>query len=263
MFRVSGNSSSKGFGVVELMVSLGIFSVLSLLLFALFSKGVEAILSANAQQQAELSLNKTHFWLKRDLEQARPGQVRQKRVPSPGNGDAVWFLTAEDPLETNVDQKYKRELGSGSPLPQANILYYLIRPTDYANVSGGISAAVDPDPLNDFFAPHKFLVRKVIDRTPDPDDRESLLTNAEVDSYLTPPNDYTLQPFPTEANVVEYRLVADKMLSFQVLIDQSVVEVQTSALRIDEARKKMPLGNASLKSSPLTSHREARFVLHK
>lgn len=254
---------ANGFGLVELIVAVSIFSLLSVLLFTLFSKGTSALILANSRQQAQLSLNKAHSWLKRDLEQARPSQIRTKKVPAAGNGHAVWYLSAEDPGEANVDLKYKRDSATGAPIPQANVLYYLVRPSNYTTVSGGITAAIDPDPTNDFFAPHKFLIRKVIDRTPDPADREDLLTSTEVDAYLTAPTDYTLSPFAGEADVVDFRLIADKMLSFEVLLDQSVAEIKTSALRIDEARKRIQIGSASLKNDPLTSHREARFQLHK
>jgi len=248
---------------VELLISLGIFSLISVLLFSLFNRGTKAILGANARQQAQLSLNKSHSWLQRDLEQSNPRQIDSKKMPVAGQGDAVWFLTAEDPLETDPNLKFKRVDGTGSPLYQANVLYYLVRPSDYSKIADGLLPDLDPDPTADFFAPHKFLIRKVIDRTPDPADKESLLTQAEVDSYLTAPVDYTLTPFESEKDVVDYRLIADKMLSFEVLLDQSVAEIKTSALRIDEARRSEAIGKVSFKNHPLTSHRLARFQLRK
>ena len=251
----------RGFGLLEVLVSVGIFGFLSGILFLLFGKGTAAIRMASSRQQAQLSLNKAHFWLKRDLEQADPARIRRKRISIPGGGDAVWFLTAMDPAESDPDRQYKRHPETGRPRFQANVLYYLVRPTDYSRVSGGLVAGVDTDPDGDFFAPHKFLVRKLIDRTPNPDDTESLLTSTEVDAFITSPIDYTLAPFDSEPDVAEHRLVADKLLSFQVLLDQSVVEVKTSAVRLDEARRAVALGSVSLRNNPLTSHREARFYL--
>ena len=128
-----------------------------------------------------------------------------------------------------------------------------------------MTPGIDPDPLNDFYAPHKFLIRKIIDRTPgDPDTPELLLTSAEVDSYLTAPDDYNLASLGSEGNVEEVRIIADKMLSFEVSLDQTVLRVNSSALKIDEARKSIPqLGNVSLRNHPLTTHRQARFILRK
>ena len=243
---------------------MGIFSVLLVLLFSVFAQGTRAIELANARQQAELSLNKTQFWLERDLAQTRPSQLNTKRITAAGNGDALWFLSADDPNDNDPSSRFKREEATGAPIPQVNILYYLIRPSNYAKVSDGLLAAIDPDPTNDFYAPHKFLIRKIIDRTPgDPDTAELLLTSGEVDGYITAPADYNLSTLNSEADVEEARLIADKMLSFQVRLDQSVLEVSTSALRIDQARKQVPIGTVSLKTHPLTTYRLARFQLRK
>ena len=260
-----GNSLRRGVTLVELMVALGIFGLLTVLLFTLFQRGTTAVALANAKHQAQLSLNKTPFWLERDLAETRPSQLNHKRVGSPGNGDALWFLSANDPTVTDLDTRYQREESTGTPIPQANILYYLIRPGNYSKVSNGMTPGIDPDPLNDFYAPHKFLIRKIIDRTPgDPDTPELLLTSAEVDSYLTAPDDYNLASLGSEGNVEEVRIIADKMLSFEVSLDQTVLRVNSSALKIDEARKSIPqLGNVSLRNHPLTTHRQARFILRK
>ncbi len=243
---------------MELMVTTLVFTFFIGLLFLLFDRGSRAVVSANARQQAELSLNKAHFLLQRDLQHADPAHLRHKRVPLPGNGDAIWFLSAEDPHESDPDKRFVRSAENGAPVFQSQILYYLIRPSNYSEVSGGMPAAVDPDPNSDFFAPHKFLVRKVIEV---PGKSQKLLTDMQIDDYITPPTDYSLSPFKTEPNVVDFRLVSDKLLSFEALLDQSVLEVRTSALRIDEARKSVPVGNLSLRDHPLTVHRTVRYEL--
>ena len=255
--------NQRGTTVVELMVSMVIFGGLSLILFALFSRGTKAVIASNAQHQAQLSLNKVHTWLKKDIEQADPRELDRKRVTIPGSGDAVWFLSADDPYNTDPNTRYIRSPETGKPIFQTVILYYLVRPADYDRVSSGYPAMVDPDPVADFYAPHKFLVRKVIDLEPDPAIPEKLPTPSEIEAYITQPQDHGLQPFPSEAGVTEFRLIADQMLSFEVIVHPSVIEVSTAALRIEEARKKSNIGNQSFKTSPLTEHRKARFQLRR
>lgn len=241
--------------LMELMVTTVLFSLFAGLLFLLFDRGSRAVLSANSRQQAEISLNKAHFWLQRDLEQADPAHLRHKRVSLPGNGDAIWFLSAENPSEFEPDKRFRHSPENGAPMFQSHILYYLIRPTDYQRVSGGLVAAIDPDPNSDFFAPHKFLIRKVINVP------EKLLTDTQIDDYITPPTDYSLSPFQSEPNVVDFRLISDKMISLEALLEQSVLEVRTSALRIEEARKSIPVGSISLREHPLSVHRTTRYEL--
>ena len=254
-------STARGAGttVPELLITVSIFSLLLILLFLVFSKGMEAVQASNARHQAQISLNKAHPWLSRDLPQADPGQIQHKRVASPsGNGDAVWFLSAEDPTESDPDLRFRRSGETGAPIYQTQILYYLIRPVNYSDVADGLTASIDPNPNNDFFAPHKFLIRKVIDTPSDP---ETLLSPSDIDAYITPPVDYSLSPFNTEANVLDYKLVSDKMLSFEVESDGTVVSVRASALRIDEARREIPVGTVSLEEHPLTVFREMAYKL--
>lgn len=249
----------RGVTIPELLVTISLFTILMAALFFLFHKGLRAVRTANAQQQAQISLNKAHFWLERDLQQADPQHLQHKRVASPaGNGDAVWFLSPEDPRQTDPDLRYGYGGENGAPVFQTQILYYLIRPVNYQEVSGGLPAAVDPDPNSDFYAPHKFLIRKVIDTPADP---ETLLSPSAIDDFITPPLDYTLSPFAGESSVIDYRLVSDKLLSFEVLADQRVVQVRTSALKIEEARRRISIGNRSLKDDPLTVFRETVYVL--
>lgn len=249
----------RGTTLTELMVTCLVFSLLLAVLFHLFRSGTQALLSTQARHQAQLSLNKVHEWLQRDLQQASSKQIAAKRVSAPaGNGDALWFLSAENPTESNPDLRFRHSVETGTPIFQSQILYYLVRPLNYSRVSGGLTAAVDPDPDSDFYAPHKFLIRKVIDR---PEDPEILASATEVDDFTTSPLDYTMTPLNLESNLLAYKLVSDNMLSFQVVIEGSTVLVRTSALKIDEARRRIAVGNISLKEQPLTVVREARYEL--
>lgn len=255
------SNRSRGASVIELVVAMAIFSVLSVIIFSLFKKGTTAVIVSNAQHNAQLSLNKAHTWLKRDIEQTSPKHIQRMRVPLAGNGDAVWFLSADEPGKTDPNTRYVRSRETGKPIYQTVILYYLIRPMDYSQVSSGYPAAIDPNPVADFYAPHKFLIRKVIDLQTDPTIPEVLPSPSVMADYMTQPQDYSLQPFPSEGAVVDYRLIADQMLSFQVQIHPTVIEVSTAALRIEEARKKASIGHRSFQNSPFVEYRQARFQL--
>ncbi len=249
----------RGISLAELLLSMGLFGMLMFLMFSLFQKGVEGLQTANARYDAERSLNKAQFWLRRDLEQARAGEVMVQQVALPDGGDAIWFLSAIDPTQTDPDLKFIHDPTSGAPVWQTNILYYLAKPTNYGQVSGGLNPLSDPDPTGDFYAPHKFLIRKVIN---DPaSDPETLLSASAIGSYITNPDDYRLSTFSSEANLVSYRLIADKLLSFQVGRIGSSIELNISAVHLEGAGRKVSLGNVSLKSHPLTRLRRARIEL--
>jgi hypothetical protein len=254
---------TRGGTLIEAMVTVGVFSILLVLIFVVFKKGFLALEIANGRRDAQFSLNKAHIWLKRDLEKASSSEVDFKRVPMAGNGDAIWFLSAEDPSITDPDQTFVHHEETGEPVWQKNVLYYLVRPSDYQSVSNQKSASIDPDPEGDFFAPHKFLIRKEIDLVAGntSDNPEPLLSQSEIDQYITAPTDYTLEPFATEAGVIDYKLIADKLLSFQVEQNASAMEVTLSALRLGEARTRVAIGTTSLKTHPLTQLRRERFLL--
>lgn len=259
MFRVLSKERPPGLSVAEVLVSMGVFAILMTITFQLFQRGVEGLQVANARYDAERSLNKAHFWLRRDLEQARSGELTIQTVALPDGGDAIWFLSAIDPAETDPDLKFVHDPTSGAPVWQTNILYYLAKPGNYPRVSGGLIPLPDPDPDGDFFAPHKFLIRKVID---DPaSDPETLLSGPQMSTYITVPQDYGLSPFAGEANVVSFRLIADKLLSFRVREVGTTVEVETSAVHLDGAGKKVSLGNVSMRTHALTRLRRANIVL--
>ncbi len=247
-----------GMTLAETLVSVSIFGLILLLVFAILGKGFSAVSLANARRDADHSLVKAHFWLKRDLALASADHIKSKRVSIPGGGDAVWFLNANDPNEDDKDRKFKHNPSTGVPLWQTNVLYYLVRPSRYSEVSGGFNPALDPDTTGDFFAPHKFLIRKEINTPSDP---ETLLDGANIDNYITVPLNYTLSPFQGEKDVLDYKLVADKMLSFNVSIKDRSVEVNTSAVRLHEAGRSLSIGSTSLKNHPQTLARRARFLL--
>ncbi len=243
---------------METVVTLSIFSLIMALVVAVMVKGFSALSQANARHDAESSLAKAYYWMKRDLEMASSKALERKRVALPGGGDAIWFLSAVDPEDQNPDSSFARQPDGGAPLWRRQVLYYLARPGDYATVSNGLSPAVDPDPNADYYAPHKFLIRKVLDLPGEP---ESLLNGSGIDSYITTPVDYRLSPFSSETNVIDYKLVADRLLGLESRVVDNSIEVDLSAFRVGEAGKSMRLGQVSLKDHPGRLVRRFRVML--
>lgn len=255
---LSRSRDRRGTTLAEALVSISVFALILVLVGMVLAKGFTAVTVANARRDAEISLNKAYLSLKKDLESAGTGFVDHKRAPLPGGGDALWFMSAKNPADDNKDTNFIRSADSGAPEWQTHILYYLARPAKYASISGGFNPALDTDTTGDFFAPHKFLVRKVINAPGDP---ETLLSPSKIDPYITTPADYSLTPFQAETNVLDFKLVADKMLSFEVDVAESTVEIRLSATRLNEAGRSLQIGNVSLKSHPQTLLRKARISL--
>lgn len=251
-------NSKRAFSLPELMLVLALFSLTSLLLFMLLRDGFRQFRVTSARTSIQKRMSTALNWLQKDLEKADPAQIAIKRVPTPGNGDAIWFLSPDDPTQTNPDLRFIRDPASGSPRWQRHILYYLIRPGDYAKISGGYNCAIDPDPLADYYAPHKFLIRKVINR---PEDPEKLMTANEIDTFLTTPVDQRLANLMTEPQVDRRKLVSDGLLSFIVRRYDRTVEIDLQAVQLERANTSVHVGGLSLKDHPFTEVQRLRVVM--
>jgi prepilin-type N-terminal cleavage/methylation domain-containing protein len=247
----------RGLTLLELLMVVGLFSVVSLLIFGSLNEGFRKWRIVDSRYDTQRRLTKAWTWLKRDLEKASPGRIGIKRVAAPGNGDVIWFLSAEDSEETTADTRFKRVPGNGGPEWQRNILYYLVRPGNYARIANMPAPGVDPDPNNDYYAPHKFLIRKVVDLPGD----ETLLTPAQVDGYTTTPADYNLAPLAAEANVRSCKLISDQLLSFEAELLSRTLQIDLRAMHVSQARTRISIGATSLKDSPFTQHEQLRILL--
>lgn len=258
-------SRRRGLTLMETAVSLGVFSMLVVLLFFLLRDSTRAWNSVESRYDAQKALAQVEFWLKSDLQRADIAQIGEKRVSSaPGNGDVVWFLSAIDPTIADPDLQFQRDPATGSPNWQRHVIYYLVRPNDYSRISNGFSPAVDPNLNADYYAPHKVLIRKVVDLPASP---ETLMNTAQVDTYTTAPDGYDVSGFAaTEPGLVETKIVATGLLSFEVEVLPNAagtggsVSIDTYAVRFREAEKVMAIGNTSLQSSPYTILQRSRIV---
>ena len=239
-------------------VTTALFAVVSTLLFALLHDGFVKFRMVNAKFDTQQRLSRAINWLQKDLEKANAAQLGLKRVSGSGNGDMIWFLSADDPTQTSPDLSFVRDPATGLPNYQRTILYYLIRPGNYAKVSQGYVPGVDPDPRNDYYAPHKFLIRKVIN---DPSTPESLMDAATADSYVTAPADYNLSTLSAEARVDSCRLIADGLLSFEATLYDRTIELDLRAVDYKSAEHELPMGSVSLKDTKYTQHQRIRVVM--
>lgn len=235
---------------------IGLFALVSLLIFASLNEGFRKWRIVDSRYDTQRRLTKAWTWLKRDLEKANPAQIGIKRG-TPGNGDVIWFLSAEDSEEVSPDARFKRDPGSGGPEWQRHVIYYLIRPGNYAAVANMPAPAVDPDPRNDYYAPHKFLIRKVVDLPGD----EQLMTAVQVDGYVNAPNDYNLAALASQANVRNCKLVSDQLLSFEAELLSRTLQIDLRAMHVNQARTRISIGSTSLKDSPFTQHEQLRILL--
>jgi prepilin-type N-terminal cleavage/methylation domain-containing protein len=251
------NSSRRAFSLPELMLVLVLFGLASSLIFHLLHDGFRKFRAINSRHDTQARMSKALSRLQRDLEKADPDQIRMKRVSAAGNGDVIWFLSADDPNENNPDLRFKRDPATGLPRWQRHILYYLIRPGNYAKVSNGGSAGIDPDPRGDYYAPYKFLIRKVIDRPTNP---ERLMTPAEIDALTTAPADHNLG---AEPGVERSQLVAEGLLSLEFTRYDRTLEIDLRAVHLERANAALAVGGVSLKSGPYTEHQRLRVVLKR
>lgn len=254
------SSRRRAFSLPELLLVMTLFSLASALVFHLLNDGFRKFRAISSRHDTQQRMSKALAWLQRDLEKADPDQIRMKRVNSPGNGDVIWFLSADDPGQNNPDLRFIRDPATGLPRWQRHIVYYLIRPSNYAKVSQGLNPGLDSDPRGDYFAPHKFLIRKVVNRPPNP---EKLMTPAEVDALVTAPADHNLSALASEPGVESCKLTADGLLSLEFTRYDRTLEIDLRAVHLERARAALPIGGVSLKSSPYTENQRLRVVLKK
>lgn len=251
------HSSRRAFSLLELTMVVALFSVAMVLIFGSLSEGFRKWRVLDTRADTQRQMTRAWLWLKRDLEKANPQQIASKRVAAAGNGDVIWFLSADDSAESDSNRRFRRDIATGAPRWQRNIIYYLIRPAAYASVANGVGAALDPDPENDYYAAHKFLIRKVVDLPGD----EVLLTSSQINAYTTAPLGYNLSVFSGEPGLESSKLVADHLLSFRAQVDGRSIDLDLRAVHLAQASKDLPLGAVSLKSGRYTHQEQLRVLM--
>jgi hypothetical protein len=196
----------------------------------------------------QLELRKAQRALHDELSRGAFSEIRTRRTPASlagggFDGDAVWMLSARDPVTGQFMRKT-----DGTPFWQRNVIFYPAVPLNDPCPGGA-----DADGYDDR-CPHKVLVEKVVDRNPatvpgDESSEETLLTPAEVVAHLTRPNGSSVQGGSLRAQgLLTCRLQLAPRPEYP-----REVRVDLRAVSVVEARKKVALGTAPLGSGPYTT----------
>lgn len=249
-------SRKRGLTLIELAVAVGLFSLLMLVVAALFARTADVWRSINSADTAHRELRKARAALGRDLALANPARLSRAPVPSSlgggPDGEALWFLSPVDPASGQLVHKQD----SSQPFWQRNILYYLVVPDDH-DATFGMSCIGAPGP-NGYEAacPHKVLIRKEIDSgvatIPSDEATEEVLVS-DIAPYLTRPAGYDLSGM-SEPGLQEARIVAVNLLTFESAATgvAGEVTVDLRAVAIEEARREISLGTLVVYAGPYT-----------
>ena len=235
--------SPRGFSVIEVLVTMGLFSLMSLVGLMLLVQATSTNRRLDANEIASLQLKKAEQAIENDVQQSSYSHSNSTVVPSlvagPDDGSALWLLSPCDPASGQIVQT-----AGGYPAWQRNILYYLIVPQDDSCPGGA-----GPPGLDDR-CPHKSLIRKRINLPSHP---EPLLTS--VVPYLTRPVGKSCDAMLSEPYLEEVTVVANNLLSFEVNRDTDLacqIRVVLRAVAIEDAARLLSIGVVSLSADSHT-----------
>lgn len=231
----------RAFTLVEVTISCAIFSVLIVVLALVLRQVSQIWTKTNAKDDAVRQILRVRSNLLRDLanSSAKAGQFAVAQVgPNLGSGfdgDALTFLSSDNGLSEDtwsVDNQGQAQL-------QTEITYYCVipnvAPPGEIVVSAGAADAAGYEQQH----PFKWLIRRVDPATGTPPAVDSAWT-----TWLTRPTSTALG--------ANQRVIANQMLGFRVLRSAPLWEFEISAVGVNEARRKLPLGSVPLATSPYT-----------
>ena len=245
--------SRRGLTIAEVIVSFSIFALLGVLLAYSLKQGLGVWTRSGSSSDAQTELRRVYSSLYSDLLRTDFSTVRRTVVGAslPGggyNGDALWFLSAEDPAGGSALKK-----ADGTPFWQRNILYYSIIPSNHDSLFHA-SCQGNSDALGyDTYCPHKVLIRQVIDGggTTDPADEsteEQVLSPAEITDYILVPAGYSAVYGPnTESCSIRGR----NLSLFRVQLEPEAelpgeVRTELRTAEVEAARRAIRIGSESL-----------------
>lgn len=240
----------------EIFVSMGIFAVLSIVLFAAAQVGVRSYTAVEGRYGASTAIRKATLALQRDTKHSDGGQM-QTALLGDGHGDILWFLSAEDPDRNSATEERFLTNDTAQPQWRRNIIYYLVRPAEHDSVSNGYSCTSVGAGTSDTICPHKFLIRLVVNGPDDATGEELLLSESDARTYAKQPTGYDFASLQSASEVEDVKLVTNNMLQFQVNAFTSgdrLLDIGLAATRLDEARKTVAsFGSVSLLAFPVTT----------
>lgn len=251
---------TRGFSFAELMTALTLLTLVIALSYAYMSQSQRLYRRVNAKGSADVGLRRAALALEKELSNSGKNQIDFTNNGNGANycGDAIWFLSAEDPASEEFVRK-----PNGTLFWQKNVLYYLTVPLDHDE-----RYKIHCDEMNRVCS-HKVLVRLVIDNgiitTPNSpeDDEETLLTRTQARAHFVRPNTLDLAPLTTDPRVVSATVVASSLLDNSVSVqgDGREIRCKLSAGLIEDARKNFPLGKVPFPEKSFTLSRTVAVIL--
>ncbi len=251
----------RGFTVIELMITLMLFGILSTVSFVAIREASVVWRKTSSRDAVSKSLGRAWNSLRKDLENIKFGSqsfTTQKVTASLGSGndgDALCFLSPED---VNGDLAVADD---GAAFMVNNVIYYLIVPQNHDQLfgrhcTGGADAAG-----YEMQCPHKVLVRVTQDNNPTsgPSDPK----NNKSENVLIPAwNTLLTRPTSLQGGTSQRKIVAANLLTFRILPDttNSMLQVEMSAVASEDAARNIALGSVQLGNSPYTTTQRTAFV---
>lgn len=243
--------------MLELVVGVAIFMIIGGLLAMALRQGGDIWRRGLSGSVAQTELRKAYTSISSDLRRSRIDGVDRTTVPASlaggFDGDALWFLSAEDPVTgemRRVDGTSGGSAPEGSAFWQRNILYYTIVPSNHGAMYGYTCAGGSDATGYDDRCPHKMLVRQVIDGPDDSDGLEMLLTPAQIASYLVAPTGFDVSAV-AGPNTEDTQIRAHSLLYFRVALEPQPdypgeVRLDLRSARIEAAEKAIKVGTDPL-----------------
>ena len=225
-------------------MAMALLSAISLILLATLQHVSRVAVRTSSRDECLGQILKAKASLLRDLANSsgRSGHFASAKVgPSVGagfDGDALTFLSSDDGSNTaqwNVDPT------TGQATLACQISYYLVIPNAVVSNKWGVSpvaGAADSAGYEQQF-PAKWLMRRV-----DPITVPGPLINPLWPGWLTRPS--------SRLNTPGVRIVSDRLFQFRVLQAAPVWTLQIRGVAVQDAAKKIAIGNVPLSSSYYT-----------
>ena len=254
-------SKRRGFTIVEMMITLMLFGILSTVSFVAIREASVIWRKTSSRDAVSKSLGRAWSSLRRDLENIKldtQSFATQKVSPSLGSGndgDALCFLSPED---ANGDLAVD-DLGNAFMVN--NIVYYLIVPQNHDQMFGMHCNGGADSAGYEMQCPHKALVRVTQDNNPsggpaDPTDNKT--KNVLIPTW----NTLFTRPTNLQGGTATRKVVAANLLTFRLNPDttNNMLRVEMSAVASEDAARNIPLGSVQLGATPYTTAQRTSFV---